>query len=114
MKVLVTGAGGFLGRYVVAELCARGHMVRAMLRPAAAALDWAREVEVVRADLTANDLRPAFVDVDAVVHLAAKTSGSEVELASAVDGTERLLQAMAHTQTRRLVHVSSLVVYDWS
>ncbi|HSB19563.1 MAG TPA: NAD(P)-dependent oxidoreductase [Anaeromyxobacteraceae bacterium] len=35
MRALVTGAGGFLGRHVVAALLARGHRVRAMVRPAA-------------------------------------------------------------------------------
>ena len=35
MRVLVTGANGFLGRHVVAALLRRGHAVRALVRPAA-------------------------------------------------------------------------------
>ena len=32
-RVLVTGANGFLGRHLVAELLRRGHPVRALVRP---------------------------------------------------------------------------------
>ena len=34
MRVLVTGAAGFLGQHVVAALRARGHTVRALVRQA--------------------------------------------------------------------------------
>jgi nucleoside-diphosphate-sugar epimerase len=115
LKVLVTGAGGFLGRHVVARLTGRGHEVRAVLRPAAARPEPQKGVVVVRADLRAQpDLSPLFDGVDAVVHLAAATEGDEdTQFASSVVGTERLLDAMARTTAKRLVLVSSLVVYDW-
>ena len=32
-RVLVTGANGFLGRHLVAELLRRGYPVRALVRP---------------------------------------------------------------------------------
>ena len=116
MNVLVTGAGGFLGRYVVARLLERGYRVRAMLRPAAPRPDWPGEVEIFRADLrTSADLSSAFADINAVIHLAAATSGSEeVQFASTVAATERFLAAMMNSPVRRLILVSSLVVYDWS
>ena len=34
MKLLITGASGFVGQYVVAEALRRGLQVRAVLRPA--------------------------------------------------------------------------------
>jgi UDP-glucose 4-epimerase len=118
VKVLVTGANGFLGRHVVAALRARGHQVRALVRPAARleALGWPAEVQVVRADLrTARDLEPAFYGVDVLVHLAAAMSGGdEAQFAGTVVGTERLLAAMAATTCRRVVLASSFSVYDWS
>ena len=118
MRVLVTGANGFLGRHVVAALRERGHVVRAMVRPAAKldALAWPSSVEVFRADLrSAQDLPSAFDGVDTLVHLAAAvTGGEDAQFASTVTGTERLLGAMAHTSCRRLVLASSFAVYDWS
>ncbi len=115
MKVLVTGAGGFLGRHVIDCLLERGHGVRAIIRPASAAPKWKGEVEIFRADLRVSDnLASAFEGINAVLHLAAATSGDEdVQFASTVVGTERFLAAMVKSSVKRLIHVSSLVVYDW-
>jgi nucleoside-diphosphate-sugar epimerase len=117
VKVLVTGANGFLGRRVLAALLRRGHAVRALVRPSARieGLGWPPEVEVVRADLRGGRLDSAFAGVDALVHLAAALTGSEdAQFAATVVGTERLLEAMARSDTRRLVLASSFSVYDWS
>jgi len=118
MRVLVTGANGFLGRHVVAALLARGHDVRALIRPTASVdgLGWPPSVEVFRADLRiAPDLRSAFDDVDVLVHLAAVISGSQdAQFAGTVVATERLLAAMAQSSCKRLVLASSFAVYDWS
>jgi nucleoside-diphosphate-sugar epimerase len=120
LRVLVTGANGFLGQAVVAALRARGHQVRALVRPTARLdhLDWSGFVEVVRADLrvqTIEALAAAFDGIDALVHLAALVQGTEeAQFAATVVGTERLLSAMARTTTRRLVLASSFSVYDWS
>jgi nucleoside-diphosphate-sugar epimerase len=116
MKVLISGAGGFLGQAVVSRLLERGHRIRAIIRPSSPRPTWPETVEVFRADLrVGNNQVFAFDDIDAVLHLAAATSGSEdVQFASTVNGTERFLEAMAKSSVRRLIHVSSLVVYDWS
>jgi nucleoside-diphosphate-sugar epimerase len=116
MKVLVTGGGGFLGRSVVDRLLEKGHAVRAIVRPSSPRPPWPDTVEVFRADLRVEDnLAPAFDGVDAVLHLAAATSGGEdVQFSSTVVATERFLDAMAKSAVKRLIHVSSLVVYDWS
>ena len=116
MKVLVSGSGGFLGYYVVSCLIERGHKVRAIVRPSSPIPSWRGEVEVLRADLRATDkLVSAFDGIDAVLHLAASTSGDEdLQFTSTVVGTEKFLEAMSKSSVKRLVHVSSLVVYDWS
>ncbi len=116
MRVLVSGAGGFLGRHVVDRLLMRGHDVRAIIRPTSTLPAWAGKVEIFRADLRVHDaLITAFANIDAVIHLAAATSGSEdTQFTSSVVATERFLDAMAQSFVRRLIHVSSLVVYDWS
>ena len=74
MKVLVTGASGFVGRHLVAALLGRGCEVRAVARNAetAARMPWINAVEFVAADLHAADLDVgALADgIDALAHLA--------------------------------------------
>jgi 2-alkyl-3-oxoalkanoate reductase len=118
MKVLVTGANGFLGRHVVDALLAKGIEVRAMVRPAThvEGLGWPSSVEIFKADLrTSRELERAFEDIDVLLHLAAVVSGGEdAQFAGTVAGTERLLDAMATSACRRLVLCSSFSVYDYS
>lgn len=118
MRVLVTGANGFLGRHTVDRLLQRGHQVRALVRPASNLdhLGWPPSVEVFRADLRAGqDLDKAFEGIDTLIHLAACISGDEdVQFQSSVIGTERLLEAMEGTSCKRVVYASSIVVYDWN
>lgn len=114
MKVLVTGAGGFLGRAVAAAAARAGHQVVAMVRPASAGRgghpDGVTEL--------AGDLRQrgpwaeALGDVDAVVHCAAASGDLPSQLAGTVLATENLLAALPPV-TGRIVHVSSLSVYDF-
>jgi len=115
VRVLVSGAGGFLGRSVVDQLLKHGHEVRAIVRQTSTDIAWTEKVELFRADLRTHQLIAAFANIDAVIHVAAATSGSEdVQFSSSVVGTERFLDAMAQSTVKRLVHVSSFVVYDWS
>lgn len=116
MKVLVTGANGFLGRHVVDALTARGVDVRALVRPSARLPNWPASVEIFKGDLrTSGDLVGALDGVDTLVHLAAVVSGGEeAQFAGTVVGTERLLTAMAESACRRLVLCSSFSVYNYS
>jgi dTDP-6-deoxy-L-talose 4-dehydrogenase (NAD+) len=74
VKVLVTGATGFVGRHLVAALLARGCEIRAVARNAETAqgMPWINEVEFVSADIHAADLDVAAltVGIDALAHLA--------------------------------------------
>ncbi|MCP3903975.1 MAG: NAD-dependent epimerase/dehydratase family protein [Planctomycetes bacterium] len=120
MRMLVTGARGFIGRSTAAAALRRGHRVRALVRPTAdtAALDRSNDagIEIVRHDLRDRDgLDGHLADVDVVVHLAAAMAGSRDEqFASTVTGTGHLLDAMEAAGARRLVGVSSIAVYDYA
>lgn len=74
MKVLVTGATGFVGRHLVAALLARGHRVRALARrlEPAQAMSWFGQVDFVAADLhdPQLDVNQLCDGIDALVHLA--------------------------------------------
>ena len=71
LHALVTGAGGFLGQYIVEQLVARGDRVRALSRRRYPALD-ALGVESVQGDIQdAAAVSTACQGVDCVFHVAA-------------------------------------------
>jgi nucleoside-diphosphate-sugar epimerase len=119
MKLLITGASGFLGQYVVVEALRRGHQVRAVMRPAGdvSRYDWHDHpnVELVRVDLRRKDgLVEAVRGVDAVLHLAAAKAGDfYTQFAGTVIATENLLDAMVQAQVLRLIHISTFSVYEY-
>lgn len=116
MKVLVTGATGFLGKSVVKALADRGHDVVAMARPAARIPDTASNVTYIRGDLRQRgEWVEQIRDVEAVVHAAAAVGGSFPEqFAGTVVATENLLDNLDWPALRRFVLISSFSVYDYS
>ncbi len=119
MKLLITGASGFLGRHLVAQAVMRGHDVRAQVRPVSdiKSLGWENHprVEIVRADLRSRaGLDDLVRGVDAVISNAACKAGDfYTQFAGTVITTENLLQAMANTDVKRLVAVSTFSVYGF-
>lgn len=127
MKVLVTGADGFIGSHVVEALLARGHDVRAMvLYNSFNSWGWLDEFDdATRRDLDvfAGDVRdPHGVDVavsgcDVVLHLAALVAipysyhSPDTYVDVNVKGTLNVLQAARRHGTRRVVHTSTSEVY---
>ncbi len=119
MKLLITGASGFLGQYVVKEALSKGHKVLAVVRPSSnvKCLAWHNHpnVELVRIDLRRFDgIVDALQGVDAVIHLAAAKLGDfYTRFAGTVIATENLLNAMIEANVMRLVHISTFSVYDY-
>ncbi len=112
MQVLVTGATGFLGRWLVPLLLARGDEVRALVRPGtdASALQ-ALGAEVARGDVLDRDAVRRAADGSAlVVHLAGLVAYERRDLprlrALNVESVRAVVAALP--AGARLVHVSSV------
>ena len=118
MRLLVTGASGFLGRSVVRFAIAQGHDVVALVRPTAnvEALGWPKSVRIVRGDLRQRgEWSKELAQVEAIAHLAAAPTGDlPTQLSGTVIATENLLNSLPMRSIRRFLHVSSFSVYDYS
>lgn len=117
MRLLVTGANGFVGNALVEVLQKQGHAVRRALRGMPDAEDEVESVSVGDIDGQTN-WQTALRGIDVVIHLAARV---HVMHESAVDplaafrevnvlGTENLARQAAEAGVKRLVYVSSIKV----
>ncbi len=123
-SILVTGAGGFLGRAIVAALLRRGDGVVALeagdctwLQAHAAA---ETGIEVIKGDICDAALvdalliahRPrAVVHCAAVVGVLASLKSPRELFRVNVEGSINLFEAMARSGTRRMIHISSEEIY---
>ena len=114
MKCFVTGASGFVGANLVHELVARGHHVRALLRPGGdrRGLQGAR-FEVVEGDLgDPARLQAALRGYDWCFHVAASyhlwLPDYAPMYAANVDGTRHVLEAAAAAGCARIVYTSTV------
>jgi nucleoside-diphosphate-sugar epimerase len=117
VKVLVTGAAGFLGNHLVEMLVERSDEVRALVQPGANTdgLRILPGVEVVHGDLTdVPSLRRAVQGVQRIYHTAAKTGpwGPEKAYRAVnVQGLADLIHVGMEAGVSRIVHTSSITVY---
>jgi UDP-glucose 4-epimerase len=123
--ILVTGASGRLGQWVVADLTARGKHVACLSRnplsaPTIPGLRWSGGVETIACDLTdvssVDRAAPRLREVTDVMHLAAYVpddtavvSGEEAcaTLHANVEATARLLAALEGAERLRTIVMSS-------
>ena len=113
MRVLITGATGFVGRAVCEAVVREGHSVRRMARgsrsqPLAAqnnGMEWVRG-----SVLCPNDLRQGMQGCDAVIHLVGIIGeiGDQTFERVHWEGTRRVLEAALNSGVRRIVHMSAL------
>ena len=126
-KVLVTGAGGFIGSHLCERLLKSGAEVRGMVHGnmrgsigylAGVPDDLSKNLEIWGGNIRDGAfVREATVGVDTVFHLASITSvaysysNPDETIITNVFGTLNVCNAARHEQVRRLVHTSSAGVY---
>lgn len=120
MKVLVTGANGFLGSWVTKALVNEGHEVYALVRPKSdvSELDGVN-CQYVHGDVTdVHSLLESFKGMDSVFHLAGiiaykKSQRSLMDKVN-VQGTANVVNVCRENKIRRLVYLSSVVAVGGS
>lgn len=114
-RVLVTGATGGLGRVLAGLIAATGrHVVASGRNPMIGAVLARQGLDFVPADLAHDPLEPLVHDVEAVFHLAARSSpwgAPEAFHAANIVATERLLDAARHAGVHRFVFASTPSIY---
>jgi NADH dehydrogenase len=115
MRVAVTGANGFVGRHVVAQLLLRGHDVRALISERSGAERELPESSVGKVDMRRADvrkpesLRGAFDGVDAVVHTVAVPTERKQKFADVnVAGVAHVVAEARRAGVGRIVHMGAL------
>ena len=127
MKVLVTGADGFIGSHLTEALVLAGHEVRALVLYNSfnswGWLDYCGEdikgkFEVFAGDIRdPNGVRTAMKDCDAVLHLAALIAipysyhSPDTYIDTNIKGTLNIVQAARDLSVSRVVHTSTSEVY---
>ena len=124
MNVAVTGATGFLGRYIVNRLTAGGHTCRCWYRPDSdrSGFDAEDQVEWLPGELNDQPSADAILDgADAVVHSGLHHPGGgfrggEGELIEFVEknvvGSIRLIESAGRAGVGRFVFISTCAVHE--
>jgi nucleoside-diphosphate-sugar epimerase len=117
MKILVTGATGFIGTQLSETLANSGHEVRCTARSLAP--NRSTTLEMVTCDLeSADNLDHLTMGCDAIVHLAGRAhvmsddpaTSESLYLSANVDVTRKLAQSAARTGVKRMILMSSVKV----
>lgn len=116
MRVLLTGASGFVGSALLPELLSRGHEVAALVRPALrpdshAGLPKHPNLSVHPGDLSdPSALTTAAQGCEAAIHLVGiiRETGPSTFQSVHVEGTRNVLTACQSAGVRRYIHMSAL------
>ena len=114
--ILVTGASGIVGHFVVKDLVSAGHKVRAIKRVDSnidSLAQWQDSIEWVEADLLdLSALEKSFIDIDRVVHCAALVSFHQEDkdemMNVNVNGTANMVNLALEHNVKKFIHVSSV------
>ena len=114
-RVLVTGATGFLGKYLVEELINNGYEVVAQGRKENILNNLKEQYKVNILKCSLNEIKNIDMNIDCVIHAAALSTvwGKWQDFYdSNVLGTENVIKFCLKNNVRRLIYVSSPSVYS--
>lgn len=116
MRILVTGAAGFIGRTLVRQAVTAGHTVHAVVhRSIPGAWKSLESVSVLQNDLSDPDgLREGLETADCVIHLAADMHNGRTGFEKSLEATRNLCDAMSRFESPRLLLVSSIAVINYA
>jgi len=125
MKILVTGAGGFIGSHLTEYLVEQGYKVRAFVRYNSRNFwGWLEKskyidnIEIYSGDIRDYDsVYESMKGIDYVFHLAALIGipysyhSPLAYIKTNIEGTYNILQAARELKIKRVVHISTSEVY---
>ena len=124
MRVALTGATGFIGRYIVNHFADEGHALRCWYRASSNrdGFDQISDIQWVEGDLGGRDSASALIEgCDAVVHAALYRPGTDfrgaegdlIEFAQKnVVGTLELIEAARRANVNRFIFISTCAVHE--
>jgi nucleoside-diphosphate-sugar epimerase len=116
MKILVTGASGFIGRHLVPMLLERGHVVTCLVRDPARATAVLKGAQFAHGDVTDRDsIHSAMKGAEAVFHLAAWYTVGAIDKAKMrainVEGTRNILETTLALGVQKIIYTSTVGVF---
>ncbi|MGF1585335.1 MAG: NAD-dependent epimerase/dehydratase family protein [Bacteroidales bacterium] len=112
MKILVTGANGFLAGNIILELLGRGYKVRGMIRKSARIIIEHKDLEAFYGNITdPGDVMKAAESCHIIIHSAAATNQALPDYSAFanvnVGGTDNILKACLKHNVKKLIFVST-------
>ena len=110
-SILITGASGFIGSFLVEELIKQRYQIRCLVRERSNKKFNQEKLEVVFGDLADyNSLNQATKDVNLVIHLAAIINSRKKKLYQKVNilGTANLIKACQKNGVEKIIFLSSV------
>lgn len=127
MKILITGAGGWLGSELTERLLEEGNFIRAFVLFSSKKLDelklkYSNLIEIVEGDIcNKNDVNKCLENIEVVYHLAAKVhslpknkSDEDQFFKINTEATEQLFELCIENKIKRVIFYSSVSVYGES